>query len=150
MQLNLHPRPLLTHADAGMLDQVMLNLVINARDAMPGGGRLTVRVDEVDLDESAAVALVEGQAGRYGRLSVSDTGTGMSEDVKARAFEPFFTTKPLGRGSGLGLSQVQGFVTQSGGRVAIESAPGWGASIRLYLPQGAAQPARQPEIAEVA
>ena len=91
-------RPVMVMADSGQIEQVVLNLVINARDAMPEGGRLTVRVDEVDLDEAAAVTLTEGRAGRYARLSVSDTGTGMSEQTRAKLFEPFFTTKEQGKG----------------------------------------------------
>ena len=137
------------HIDPSQLESALLNLAVNARDAMPEGGVLTIRTRNM-ANEGANEPAGTPDRGRFVFIEVSDTGTGMSEDVKARAFEPFFTTKPLGRGSGLGLSQVQGFVTQSGGRVAIESAPGRGASIRLYLPQGAAQPARQPEIAEVA
>ena len=86
---------------------------------MPEGGRLTVRVDEVELDEAAAVALVEGQAGRYARLSVTDTGTGIDEQTRAKLFEPFFTTKEQGKGTGLGLSIVYGIVKQSGGYITV-------------------------------
>lgn len=117
--------------DAARLESAVLNLVVNARDAMPGGGRIVV--------ETANVALVHGEhlslaAGHYVRLSVSDTGTGMTPDTIARAFEPFFTTKEVGKGTGLGLSQVYGFIKQSGGEVTIESTVGEGTSIVIWLP----------------
>jgi len=111
-----------------------MNLVINARDAMPGGGQLSVRVDEVELDEAAAITLVEGQAGRYARLSVSDTGSDISEETRARLFEPFFTTKEQGKGTGLGLSIVYGIVRQATGYVAVASEPGQGTAFVIYLP----------------
>ena len=97
-EIDCGARPITVMADSGQFEQVVMNLVINARDAMPEGGRLTVRVEEVELDEAAAVTLTEGRAGRYARLSVSDTGTGMSEQTRAKLFEPFFTTKEQGKG----------------------------------------------------
>src|SRR5207245_6323542 len=126
--------PTTVMADPAQMEQVVLNLVINARDAMPEGGRLTVRVDEIDIDETAAIALVEGRAGRYARLSVSDTGTGIDEQTRARLFEPFFTTKEQGKGTGLGLSIVYGIVKQSAGYISVASEAGHGATFCIYLP----------------
>ncbi len=125
-------------ADPAQIEQVVLNLVINARDAMPEGGRLTVRVDEVSFDEAAAISQVEGHAGRYARLSVADTGTGMDARTRARLFEPFFTTKDEGKGTGLGLSIVYGIVRQSGGYIALQSDLGRGTTFYVYLPLVAA------------
>ena len=130
------PRPWI-HADAGQMEQVVINLVVNARDAMPRGGRLTIRTMEA---EAAGVALV-----------VSDTGIGMDEAVRARAFEPFFTTKPVGEGTGLGLSTVYGIVKQSGGDVLLTSAPGEGTTFTLCFPRtgepaGEARPAPIPSL----
>ena len=123
-----------TLVDANQLENALLNLCINARDAMPDGGRLTVQVANVRLD--AAAARAQGlEPGPYVELAVRDTGAGMPADVLAHAFDPFFTTKPIGLGTGLGLSMVYGFVRQSGGQAHIESTPGQGTSVTLYLPR---------------
>ncbi|URI05866.1 ATP-binding protein [Aquincola tertiaricarbonis] len=132
----------LTRVDADQLESALLNLCINARDAMPDGGRLQLTLANLQLaDEAAALDL---PAGDYVALSVTDTGTGMPPEVVARAFDPFFTTKPIGRGTGLGLSMVYGFARQSGGQVQIDSAPGQGTTVRILLPRSnasVAQPA---------
>ncbi|UAK24593.1 ATP-binding protein [Sphingomonas nostoxanthinifaciens] len=123
-------------ADANQLENAILNLVINARDAMPQGGRLTIETHAVDLDDVYAAARPGIEPGRYVVVAVSDTGVGMSPAVLEQVFEPFFTTKPIGQGTGLGLSMVYGFARQSGGQVRIHSKVGEGTSVKLYLPAG--------------
>jgi len=123
-----------TMCDPNQLESAILNLVINARDAMPDGGRLTIETGCVELDGAQAGALRDGRPGQYVLISVTDTGTGMSADTIDRAFEPFFTTKPIGQGTGLGLSMIYGFVRQSGGFVTIDSGLGIGTKVRIYLP----------------
>lgn len=120
--------------DPGQLESALLNLVLNARDAMASGGQLTIETTTAMLDDSYAEGSQEGKAGEYIMISISDTGVGMPENVAQRAFEPFFTTKEKGKGTGLGLSMVHGFIKQSGGHVRIYSEPGEGTTIRLYLP----------------
>jgi nitrogen-specific signal transduction histidine kinase len=126
----------LTFCDRNQLETVLLNLAINARDAMPEGGKLAIGTRNAPVDEVAAPFL-DLKPGEYVCLTVADTGTGMTPEVMARAFDPFFTTKPLGQGTGLGLSMVYGFAKQSGGHVRIDSAPGKGATVELYLPRHA-------------
>ena len=125
----------LTVCDANQLENALLNLCINARDAMPDGGCLTIATANLALDDAQAAAAHDVPPGEYVALSVADTGGGMSPEVVARAFEPFFTTKPIGKGTGLGLSMLYGFIKQSGGHVAIDSAVGRGTTVRLYLPR---------------
>ena len=121
--------------DQSQLQNAMLNLALNARDAMPRGGRLTISASDAEIDVDYARMNTEVSAGRYVVIAVSDTGTGMSKAVQERAFEPFFTTKEAGAGSGLGLSMVYGFVKQSRGHVQIYSELNHGTTIRLYLPR---------------
>jgi len=135
-------------ADPGQLDTVLINLALNARDAMPGGGRLVIEAANADLDEAFVAANVGSRLGPHVEIAVGDTGTGMSVATMERAFEPFFTTKGPGKGTGLGLSTVLGIVEQSDGFVRVESEPGHGSTFRIYLPRtarGVALPAAVPE-----
>ncbi len=129
------PTPWSIVADPGQLENALLNLAINARDAMPGGGRLVVRTANARLTKSNLSSHMEIAPGDYVSLSVGDTGDGMTPEAMEHAFEPFFTTKDVGKGSGLGLSMVYGFARQSGGDVAIESKPGEGCTVTIYLPR---------------
>jgi PAS domain S-box-containing protein len=122
-------------ADAAQLETAILNLAVNARDAMPSGGQLTIEASNVFLDEDYCSKNAEVKMGQYVQIAVTDNGSGMTEEAKDRAFEPFFTTKETGQGTGLGLSQVYGFVKQSGGHVKIYSEPDHGTTVKVYLPR---------------
>ena len=134
LELHLHTARLATRADAGMLDQVLLNLAVNARDAMPTGGRLRVETWEDVVADDADRPYPDVLPGRYVGMSVSDTGSGIAPDVLPRIFEPFFTTKEAGKGTGLGLATVFGIVRQHGGWVTVSSEPGQGTTFRIFLP----------------
>jgi CheY-like chemotaxis protein/two-component sensor histidine kinase len=140
LQLDLSPEPCVALVDASQLENALLNLAVNARDAMPRGGRIAIKTRLVRLEPGDIDGADELAAGPYAVVTVADTGSGMTPEVLARVYEPFFTTK--GTGSGLGLSMVYGFVKQSGGHIRIDSTVGHGTTIALYLPYAGAQGGR--------
>jgi PAS domain S-box-containing protein len=142
LDIRLHAGGWNAVSDANQLESALLNLAINARDAMPDGGLLTIEGANIVLEAESASGFEDFEPGDYVVVSVTDTGTGMSEEVAAKAFDPFFTTKPIGQGTGLGLSMIYGFLRQTGGQVRIFSQLGQGTTVKLYLPrhQGAVEP----------
>jgi PAS domain S-box-containing protein len=144
LQLNLYPVPLITRADAGMLEQVLLNLAVNARDAMPKGGQMRIDTTQTDVAETAAGS--ELVPGHYVCFSVSDTGSGIPPEILPKIFEPFFTTKEAGKGTGLGLATVFGIVKQHQGWIKVDNRPGRGVTFQVYLPANTTAVAKTPPI----
>jgi two-component system cell cycle sensor histidine kinase/response regulator CckA len=134
IELKLEDLPSLINADPGQIEQVIMNLAVNARDAMPEGGKLTIGTESVTLGEQYCRLHSEATAGTYVLLTISDTGTGMEKETLEHMFDPFFTTKEVGRGTGLGLAVVYGIVRQHGGHVSCDTEPGQGTTFNVYFP----------------
>jgi len=135
VQCHYHSEPLLVRADQGMIDQILLNLTVNARDAMPKGGQLTIQTTAVELDAAEAAQMAQARAGSFVCLNVADSGAGIPPEILSRIFEPFFTTKDVGKGTGLGLATVFGIVQQHNGWINVASQVGRGTTFRIYLPR---------------
>ena len=150
LDLTLAPTPLAVRSDPGQIEQVVLNLVVNARDAMPQGGRIAVRAESVQLDAHQPDNSPPAPPGPYVHLAVADTGSGLTADARAHLFEPFFTTKELGKGTGLGLATVYGIVKQNGGFIYVDSAVDQGTTVRIYLPPASGPIASEQPVAAVA
>ena len=144
MQLKLSSQPIFVHADAGMMDQILMNLVVNARDAMCHGGQLIIETSGVEFDEFAAAQSMQMRVGSFVCLSVSDSGCGIPPEILPKIFEPFFTTKDVGKGTGLGLATVFGIVQQHQGWITVYSEVNHGTTFRIYLPQLAPNENRKP------
>jgi CheY-like chemotaxis protein len=135
LQLQYHPRPVLVRADASMMEQVLLNLAVNSRDAMPKGGLLTLKISTLEVTPEHVAEHSEARPGRFVCLSVIDTGCGITPENLRRIFEPFFTTKEVGKGTGLGLATVYGIIKQHQGWIRVESELGKGTTFKVFLPQ---------------
>lgn len=139
LAMNLEPSLGLVRTNTGHMHQVLVNLAVNARDAMPNGGKLTIALSNVDIGETRPARLSAVEPGPYVQLSVMDSGVGMSPEVQEHLFEPFFTTKEVGQGTGLGLSTVYGIIRQSGGYITIETEPNKGTTFEILLPRAAGE-----------
>lgn len=146
LEISLDPAPAKIRAEPGHVEQILMNFAVNARDAMPHGGRLTIRTENIVLAENDSLRVPTLSPGSYVTLEVSDTGVGMDAETQARIFEPFFTTKEKDKGTGLGLATVYGIVTQSGGHVTVSSQPGEGTTFQVFLPRIVSAPGESPTV----